>query len=134
MDEGQAHVDDGAVRFGMPDDGVTAWDDLVLGPIEVKNETIEDLIILRSDGRPTYNFASPVEDWLDGITRVIRGQDHVPNTPKQIQILRALGRRAAAVWACPVLGRRRRGGALEAARVGDRPTSSAPGATCPTRS
>jgi glutamyl-tRNA synthetase len=91
VDEGRAYVDDGALRFRMPDDGVTAWDDLVLGPIEVKNETIEDLVILRSDGRPTYNFASPVEDWLDGITHVIRGRDHVPNTPKQIQILTALG-------------------------------------------
>ena len=91
VDEGSAYVDDGAVRFRMPDEGVTAWDDLVLGPIEVKSETIEDLVILRSDGRPTYNFASPVEDWLDGITHVIRGQDHVPNTPKQIQILTALG-------------------------------------------
>jgi glutamyl-tRNA synthetase len=91
VDEGLAYVDDGAVRFRMPDEGVTAWEDLVLGPIEVKNETIEDLVILRSDGRPTYNFASPVEDWLDGITHVIRGQDHVPNTPKQVQILRALG-------------------------------------------
>ena len=84
-------MDDGAVRFRMPDEGSTAWDDLVLGPIEVRNETIEDVVILRSDGRPTYNFASPVEDWLDGITHVIRGQDHVPNTPKQIQILTALG-------------------------------------------
>jgi glutamyl-tRNA synthetase len=91
VDESSAYVDDGAIRFRMPDEGVTAWDDLVLGPIEVKNETIEDLVILRSDGRPTYNFASPVEDWLDGITHVIRGQDHVPNTPKQIQILTALG-------------------------------------------
>jgi glutamyl-tRNA synthetase len=91
VEEGLAYVDDGAVRFGMPNEGVTAWEDLVLGPIEVKNETIEDLVILRSDGRPTYNFASPVEDWLDGITHVIRGQDHVPNTPKQVQILRALG-------------------------------------------
>ncbi len=91
VDEGRAYVDDGALRFRMPDEGVTAWDDLVLGPIEVKNETIEDLVILRSDGRPTYNFASPVEDWLDGITHVIRGRDHVSNTPKQIQILTALG-------------------------------------------
>ena len=48
-------------------------------------------MLVRSDGRPTYNFASPVEDWLDGITHVIRGDDHVSNTPKQILILRALG-------------------------------------------
>ena len=91
VEEGAAYVDDGAVRFRMPDEGSTAWDDLVLGPIEIQNETIEDVVILRSDGRPTYNFASPVEDWLDGITHVIRGQDHVPNTPKQIRILTALG-------------------------------------------
>ena len=91
VDEGAAYVDDGAVRFRMPDEGSTAWDDLVLGPIEIANETIEDVVILRSDGRPTYNFASPVEDWLDSITHVIRGRDHVPNTPKQIQILTALG-------------------------------------------
>jgi glutamyl-tRNA synthetase len=75
----------------MPDEGTTAYDDVVLGWVEVPNETIEDVVILRSDGRPTYNFASPVEDWIDGITHVIRGPDHISNTPKQIQILQALG-------------------------------------------
>ncbi len=89
--DGSAYEDEGAIRFRMPDEGSTSWDDLVLGPIDVQSATLEDLVILRSDGRPTYNFASPVEDWLDGITHVVRGQDHVPNTPKQIQILRALG-------------------------------------------
>jgi glutamyl-tRNA synthetase len=89
--EGTAYEDEGAIRFRMPDDGVTAWDDLVLGRIDYPNEKLEDVVILRSDGRPTYNFASPVEDWLDGISHVIRGSDHVPNTPKQIQILTALG-------------------------------------------
>jgi glutamyl-tRNA synthetase len=63
----------------------------VRGPVEVPSEELEDLIILRSDGRPTYNFASPLEDWLDGITHVIRGDDHVSNTPKQIRVLEALG-------------------------------------------
>jgi glutamyl-tRNA synthetase len=91
VDEGAAYEDEGAIRFRMPDDGSTAYEDLVLGRIEVENRTIEDLVILRSDGRPTYNFASPVEDWLDGITHVIRGPDHISNTPKQIHILRALG-------------------------------------------
>ncbi len=91
VEEGHAYDDEGAIRFRMPDEGSTSWDDLVLGPIDVQNEALEDLVILRSDGRPTYNFASPVEDWLDGITHVVRGQDHVPNTPKQIQILQALG-------------------------------------------
>jgi glutamyl-tRNA synthetase len=89
--DGRAYEDEGAIRFRMPDDGVTAWDDLVLGRIEYPNKKLEDVVLLRSDGRPTYNFASPVEDWLDGITHVIRGNDHVPNTPKQIQILGALG-------------------------------------------
>jgi glutamyl-tRNA synthetase len=91
VDEGAAYEDEGAIRFRMPDEGTTAWDDLVLGRIEVESRTIEDLVILRSDGRPTYNFASPVEDWLDGITHVIRGSDHISNTPKQIHVLRALG-------------------------------------------
>jgi glutamyl-tRNA synthetase len=91
VEEGYAYDDEGAIRFRMPDEGSTSWDDLVLGPIDVQNEALEDLVILRSDGRPTYNFASPVEDWVDGITHVVRGQDHVPNTPKQIQILQALG-------------------------------------------
>jgi glutamyl-tRNA synthetase len=89
--EGKAYEDEGAIRFRMPDEGVTGWDDIVLGHIEVPNVEIEDLVILRSDGRPTYNFASPIEDWLDGITHVIRGPDHISNTPKQLHILEALG-------------------------------------------
>ena len=88
---GHAYEDEGAIRFRMPDEGVTAYDDLVLGHVETPNEVLDDLVLVRSDGRPTYNFASPVEDWLDGITHVIRGRDHVSNTPKQINILRALG-------------------------------------------
>jgi glutamyl-tRNA synthetase len=89
--EGAAYEDEGAIRFRMPDEGVTAFDDAVLGRIEVPNAELEDLVLVRSDGRPTYNFASPLEDLWDGITHVIRGPDHVSNTPKQIQILRALG-------------------------------------------
>jgi glutamyl-tRNA synthetase len=89
--EGRAYEDEGAIRFRMPDEGTTGWNDVIRGPIEVPNETIEDVVLIRSDGRPTYNFANPVEDMLDGITHVIRGADHVSNTPKQIQILRALG-------------------------------------------
>jgi glutamyl-tRNA synthetase len=91
LSEGKAYEDQGAIRIRMPDEGTTKWDDAVRGRVEVQNETIEDLIILRSDGRPTYNFASPVDDWLDGITHVIRGDDHVSNTPKQIRVLEALG-------------------------------------------
>jgi glutamyl-tRNA synthetase len=89
--ESKAYEDEGAIRFRMPDEGVTAWEDVIRGRIEFPNEQLDDLVILRSDGRPTYNFASPVEDWLDGITHVIRGDDHISNTPKQIQILRGLG-------------------------------------------
>ena len=89
--EGAAYEDEGAIRFRMPDEGSTGWDDAVRGRIEFPNEQLENLVLVRSDGRPTYNFASPVEDLDDGITHVIRGSDHVSNTPKQIRILRALG-------------------------------------------
>src|SRR5712692_7592970 len=89
--EGKAYVDEGAIRFRMPEEGVTAWDDVVRGRIEFPNEQLEDLVLVRSDGRPTYNFASPFEDAEDGITHVIRAEDHVSNTPKQINILQALG-------------------------------------------
>jgi glutamyl-tRNA synthetase len=75
----------------MPDEGTVSWDDAVRGRIEFANENLADPVIVRSDGRPTYNFASPVDDMLDGITHVIRGDDHVSNTPTQINILRALG-------------------------------------------
>ncbi len=91
VDEDRAYEDEGAIRFRMPDEGVTAWDDIVLGRIEVPSGELDDLVIVRSDGRPTYNFVSPLEDALDGITHVIRGQDHVSNTPKQLRILEALG-------------------------------------------
>jgi glutamyl-tRNA synthetase len=91
VEEGKAYEDEGAIRFRMPDEGVTAWDDAVLGRIEVPNEQVEDLVIVRSDGRATYNFANPVEDMDDRITHVIRGRDHISNTPKQLQILQALG-------------------------------------------
>jgi len=89
--EGKAYEDEGAIRFRMPDEGVTAWDDVVRGRIEYPNEKLEDVVIVRSDGRPTYNFASPMEDVWDGITHVIRGDDHIPNTPKQLNIIRAVG-------------------------------------------
>ena len=91
VEEGKAYEDDGAIRFRMPDEGTTAFDDVVLGRIEVPNEELEDLVLVRSDGRPTYNFASPLEDVWDGITHVIRGPDHISNTPKQINLLRAIG-------------------------------------------
>ena len=91
ISEGKAYEDDGAIRIRMPDEGTTGWQDAVKGSIEFPNEQLEDVVLVRSDGRPTYNFASPFEDAQDRITHVIRGDDHVSNTPKQINILRALG-------------------------------------------
>jgi glutamyl-tRNA synthetase len=91
VEEGKAYEDEGAIRIRMPDEGVTGWEDAIKARIEFPNAELEDLVLVRSDGRPTYNFASPLEDWLDGITQVIRGDDHVSNTPKQIQVLSALG-------------------------------------------
>jgi glutamyl-tRNA synthetase len=91
VSEGTAYEDEGAIRIRMPDEGQTAWDDAIKGRIEVPNAELEDVVLVRSDGRPTYNFASPLEDWIDGITHVIRGDDHVSNTPKQLVLLRALG-------------------------------------------
>jgi glutamyl-tRNA synthetase len=91
VDEGAAYEDEGAIRIRMPDEGVTGWEDAIKGRIEFPNAELEDLVLVRSDGRPTYNFASPLEDWLDGITHVIRGDDHVSNTPKQVNVLSALG-------------------------------------------
>ena len=88
--EGKAYEDEGAIRFRMPDEGATAWEDVVRGHVEVPNEKLEDLVIVRSDGRPTYNFASPLEDVWDGITHVIRGEDHISNTPKQLNLIRAI--------------------------------------------
>jgi glutamyl-tRNA synthetase len=64
---------------------------VVRGKISFPNESLEDLVLVRADGRPTYNFASPMEDVWDGITHVIRGEDHVSNTPKQINIIRSVG-------------------------------------------
>jgi glutamyl-tRNA synthetase len=91
LSEDKAYEDDGAIRFRQPKEGTVSWNDAVRGEIEFKNELLPDLVIVRSDGRPTYNFISPVDDITDGITHVIRGEDHVSNTPSQINILRALG-------------------------------------------
>lgn len=79
------------VRFRNPQEGVTAWNDMVKGPIAIDNAELDDLIIARPDGTPTYNFCVVIDDWDMRITHVIRGDDHVNNTPRQINILRALG-------------------------------------------
>ena len=79
------------VRFKTPIDGVTIWHDLVKGEISIPNSALDDLIIARADGTPTYNFCVVADDFDMGITHVIRGDDHVNNTPKQINIFKALG-------------------------------------------
>ena len=79
------------VRFRNPRDGVVAWDDQVKGRIEFANAELDDFIIARADGTPTYNFCVVVDDRDMNITHVIRGDDHVNNTPRQINLLQALG-------------------------------------------
>jgi glutamyl-tRNA synthetase len=79
------------VRFRNPVEGEVLVDDLIKGPISFQNGELDDLIIARADGTPTYNFCVVVDDWDMGITHVIRGDDHVNNTPRQINILKALG-------------------------------------------
>ena len=91
------------VRFRNPAGGVVAWNDLVKGPIEFANDELDDLIIARSDGTPTYNFCVVVDDWDMRISHVIRGDDHVNNTPRQINILRALGAELPAYGHVPMI-------------------------------
>lgn len=79
------------IRFKNPKEGVVAWHDMVKGDIEIANAELDDLIIARGDGTPTYNFCVVVDDWEMGITQVIRGDDHVNNTPRQINLFKALG-------------------------------------------
>lgn len=91
------------VRFKNPVEGEVTWDDLVKGPITIANREIDDLIIQRTDGVPTYNFAVVVDDWDMGITHVFRGDEHVNNTPWQINIFRALGAPLPQFGHCPVI-------------------------------
>jgi glutamyl-tRNA synthetase len=79
------------VRFCNPQDGDVTWHDVVKGSITISNRELDDLVIARPDGTPTYNFCVAVDDWDMQITHVIRGDDHVNNTPRQINILHALG-------------------------------------------
>lgn len=79
------------VRFKNPLDGDVTWNDMVKGQITISNRELDDLVIARPDGTPTYNFCVAIDDWDMKMTHVIRGDDHVNNTPRQINILRALG-------------------------------------------
>ena len=82
----------GTVRFKTPQEGEVGWNDLVKGPITFPNSELDDLVLLRADGVPTYNFGVVVDDLDMNITHVIRGDDHVNNTPRQIHIFAALGK------------------------------------------
>jgi len=81
---------DRAVRFKTPPTGVTHWRDLIKGPIAFDHQELDDLVIMRADGIPTYNFAVVVDDITMNVTLIIRGEDHIPNTPRQILIYQAL--------------------------------------------
>ncbi|MEN5426640.1 glutamate--tRNA ligase [Stenotrophomonas pennii] len=79
------------IRFKNPLDGTVVFDDLIKGPIEIANSELDDMVIFRPDGYPTYNFAVVVDDWDMGITEVIRGDDHINNTPRQINLYLGIG-------------------------------------------
>jgi glutamyl-tRNA synthetase len=91
LDEGHAYVDEGAVRLRVPDEGQTVVQDVIRGEIVFEHQAIDDFVIARSDGSPLYNLAVAVDDRDMGITHVIRGADHISNTPRQLMILEALG-------------------------------------------
>ena len=91
------------LRFANPVDGIVSWDDLVKGPISIRNEEIDDLIILRPDGVPTYNFAVVVDDWDMAISHVFRGDEHINNTPWQINLFRALQAPLPQYGHCPII-------------------------------
>jgi glutamyl-tRNA synthetase len=90
-DKGLSHADQTVIRFRNPDEGDVVIDDLVKGQVVINNKELDDLIIERSDGTPTYNLTVVVDDWDMKISHVIRGDDHLNNTPRQINILKALG-------------------------------------------
>jgi glutamyl-tRNA synthetase len=99
---GHAYIDDGAIRFNVPE-GRTSFTDLVHSPIEFNNEHIEKFVILRSDGHPTYHLSVVVDDIDMEITHVVRGDDHISNTPKQVLLYNALGRAVPAFAHVPLI-------------------------------
>ena len=100
---GHAYEDEGAVRFRVPDKGEITFHDAILGDITNPHSAIKDFVIRRSDGSPLYNLAVAVDDLDMGITHVVRGQDHVSNTPRQLMLLRALGQEPPVYAHIPLL-------------------------------
>jgi glutamyl-tRNA synthetase len=101
--DGHAYEDDGAVRLRVPDEGETVFHDQIRGEIATPNQAIDDFVIRRSDGSALYNLAVAVDDLDMGITQVVRGEDHISNTPRQVMILRALGAEPPAYAHLPLL-------------------------------
>src|SRR5215210_4169981 len=91
VEEEHAYFDEGAVRLRVPDEGSTTVHDAIRGEIVFEHQAIDDFVIARSDGSPLYNLAVAVDDHDMGITHVVRGADHISNTPRQLMILKALG-------------------------------------------
>jgi glutamyl-tRNA synthetase len=100
---GHAYEDDGAVRLRVPEGGETVFHDQIRGEIATPNDAIQDFVIRRSDGSALYNLAVAVDDRDMGITQVVRGEDHISNTPRQVMILRALGEEPPAYAHLPLL-------------------------------
>jgi glutamyl-tRNA synthetase len=100
---GHAYEDEGAVRLRVPDEGETVFHDLIRGDIATPNQAIDDFVIRRSDGSAVYNLAVAIDDRDMGITQVVRGEDHISNTPRQMMILRALGEEPPAYAHLPLL-------------------------------
>jgi glutamyl-tRNA synthetase len=91
VEGGHAYEDEGAVRLRVPDEGETVVVDVIRGDVSFPHRAIDDFVIARSDGSPLYNLAVAVDDLDMGITHVVRGEDHLSNTPRQVMVLRALG-------------------------------------------
>ena len=103
LSSGHAYEDEGAVRFRVPDEGETTFTDAVLGAVSTPNSAITDFVIRRSDGSPLYNLAVAVDDLDMGITHIVRGQDHVSNTPRQLMLVEALGEQPPVYAHIPLL-------------------------------
>ena len=103
LSDGHAYEDEGAVRLRVPDEGETVFHDQIRGEIATPNSAIDDFVIRRSDGSALYNLAVAVDDRDMGITQVVRGEDHISNTPRQVMILRALGEEPPAYAHLPLL-------------------------------
>lgn len=91
LESGHAYEFEGSTRLKVPDDGETVVTDVIRGEVTFKHEAIDDFTIARSDGSPLYNLAVAVDDLDAGVTHVVRGEDHLSNTPRQVMILKALG-------------------------------------------